>query len=145
MVTAKPALMHFYTCAKYTYATQLMLSSKSSWQWALCHTEKTLILGCWHNLKKLFLQHQIYIQDYKLWIQSNSQYASDASQHCILKKDHFSQRKDAASVSDPLILLLAYIPGGIQVPLLKSFDGRLHKLSANLELITIINNVVNML
>ena len=65
---------------------------------------------------------------------------ANTGQHCsdsfVIKRDtSFSQRKDILSGPDPLFLLLAYIPGEIPVPILNSFDGRLHELSANLELI----------
>ena len=72
---------------------------------------------------------------------SLSQYACSASQHCsdsfVIKKITFLKEFDAASVPDPLFLLMAYIPGEIPVPVLNSFDGKLHELSANLELIII--------
>ena len=65
---------------------------------------------------------------------------ANTGQHCsdsfVIKRDtSFSQRKDVVSGPDPLFLLLAYISGEIPVPILNSFDGRLHELSANLELI----------
>ena len=58
--------------------------------------DRTLILGCWNNLNFL-LQHQICIQEYKVWIQCNSQCVSNASQHCsdsfVIKKITFLKEK----------------------------------------------------
>ena len=72
---------------------------------------------------------------------SLSQYAFSASQHCsfsfVIKKITIFKEFDAASVPGSLFLLMAYIPGEIPVPVLNSFDGKLHEHSANLKLIII--------